>query len=248
MTEQVSFVVAGTQKGGTSALDSYLRRHPQICLPKQTKEVHYFDNDEYFRAGEPDASSYRAAFDLGPTRRLLGEATPIYMYWKPVPERMQRYNPAMKIIMLLRNPITRAYSHWNHERQAGREPLSFFEALLAEPERARLALPQQLRRNSYIDRGFYTQQLARMWRHFPAEQTLVLGSEELQSCPDRVLASIADFLGVAAFPETQPKTVFASPYQRAMTVEEKNYLVGVFHEEVRELEHLLGWDCGHWLV
>jgi hypothetical protein len=90
----------------------------------------------------------------------LGEATPIYMYWKRALPRIREYNPDLKLIMILRNPITRAYSHWNFERLASRESLPFREALLAEPARTAAVLPKQLRNGSYIARGRYTAQLA----------------------------------------------------------------------------------------
>ena len=148
------------------------------------------------------------------------------MYWEPVPARMREYNPDMKIIVVLRNPVMRAYSHWNHERQAGREPLPFHEALLAEPERAQKLHPRQLRRYSYIDRGFYTRQLQRLWQHFPLAQTLVLKTDDLRGHPNEVLSEVARFLGIASFPPIPVRTVHAREYARPMNVVERSYLIG----------------------
>lgn len=243
----VSFIVAGAQKGGTSALDHYLREHPELCLPRR-KELHFFDTDRYFAAEPVDYSAYHAAFDPRPSQRLLGEVTPAYLYWPTAAERIARYNPAMKLIMVLRNPVTRAFSHWNMSRQNRREPLSFLQALKAEPERVRTLPLEQAKRFTYVDRGFYAQQLKRLWRYFPQEQTVAFKSEELLAAPAVVLARIAGFLGIAPFPPVADTSVHAREYDTTMTAEEKRYLLSVFEPEIRELERILGWDCSAWLM
>jgi Sulfotransferase domain/SEC-C motif len=247
-TDTVDFVIAGTQKAGTSALDLYLREHAGVAMAMTRKELHFFDNEEHFRTEPVDYADYHANFAPRMPRQLRGEATPIYMYWDPAAARMARYNPALKIIIVLRNPITRAYSHWNKERQQGRETLPFLEALRVEPERARSALPLQVRNASYADRGFYTRQLRRLWRHFPIDQTLVLRSEELQAVPDAALGRIAEFLGLEPFTRIAPKTANARQYERPINPDEWDYLDGIYAAEIRELERLLGWDCSQWQV
>jgi hypothetical protein len=74
-TRTVGFVICGTQKGGTTALDAYLREHHEVCMADR-KEVHYFDNEEYFSNGKPDYSKYHAFFSTIKTHKILGEATP----------------------------------------------------------------------------------------------------------------------------------------------------------------------------
>ncbi len=108
----VGAVIAGTQKGGTSALATYFVEHPEIGMPR-VKELHYFDADAVFAAPAPDPAPYEAQFARREGVRVYCDATPIYMFWEPVPARVHRYNPAMKWILLLRNPVTRAYSQWN---------------------------------------------------------------------------------------------------------------------------------------
>src|SRR5438105_15608557 len=150
--EKLSFVIAGAQKSGTTALNYYLKRHPQIALPVK-KELHFFDRDELF-AGAP--VSYEPLHRMfRPTRpgTIAGENTPIYLYWRPALERIREYNAAIKLIAILRNPIERAFSQWNMQRQRGSEPLEFLEAVQAEPGRIARAAPQQLRTFSYADRA-----------------------------------------------------------------------------------------------
>ena len=253
--DRVSFLVAGAQKGGTSALDDYLRDHPELCLATKKeisslwqKEVHFFDTDGYFAVEPVDYAPYHARFEPRPPQRLLGEATPSYMYWPTAAERIARYNPAMKLIMVLRNPITRAFSHWNMARRARAEPLPFLEAIRAEPERRRNLKPSMMRRYSYVARGFYAQQLKRLWRYFPVEQTLISKSEQLLAEPNEVLGRIAAFLDIAPFPSVAPRILGARKYEATISDEEKRYLVGVYEDEIRELERLLDWDCSAWLA
>jgi hypothetical protein len=246
--EKVGFIVAGAQKGGTTALDLYLREHPELCLPREEKELHFFDSDRFFATEPVDYSRYHRAFDPRPPQRLLGEVTPAYMYWPTAAERIARYNPAMQLILVLRNPITRAFSHWNMARQLKREPLAFLDALRAEPERLRRLPPGRAKRYTYVERGFYAQQLRRLGQYFPPGQMLIFKSEELQAQPADVLARIATYLGIAPFPPVGEKIVQAREYQGAMSDEDKRYLIGVFEPEIRELERMLGWDCSRWLV
>ena len=245
--DRVSFVVAGAQKSGTSALDAYLREHPELCLP-QKKELHFFDSDRLFAVEPVDYASYHAHFAPRPPQRLLGEVTPAYMYWPTAAERIARYNPAMRFVLMLRNPVTRAYSHWNMSRQLGREPLTFLEALRAEPERRRSLPLERAKRFTYVERGFYAVQLKRLWSHFPAEQTLVLRSEALFDRPDDVLSRIAAFLAIAPFAPPAHKTVHAREYETEMSAEEKRFLLDAYADDVREVERLLGWDCSDWLA
>jgi hypothetical protein len=247
----VDFVVAGTQKGGTTALATYLGEHPEICMarPKNqrpVKELHHFDNEQRFATGNAHHAEYHGYFDPLATHRVLGDATPIYMYWESAPARMHAYNPAMKFIMLLRNPSTRAYSQWNMEKTRGRETLSFEEALRNEPERCRDAHPLQHRFRSYIDRGRYSVQLARIRALFPQAQTLVLKSETFQSDPAPALAQIAAFLGLGPFPAVEPRRVWAIPYERPMSGEAHALLQDVFAGEIAALEQVLGWDLSDW--
>lgn len=243
---KVDFAVAGTQKGGTTALDRYLRMHPQICMANK-KEVHFFDNERLFRTGRPNYAIYHSYFDADSQHRLLGEASPIYMYWRSAPKRIWEYNPEMKILLILRNPWERAYSHWNMERDRNAESLTFWSAIQSEPERSREALPYQHRVYSYVDRGFYVEQIRRLWSYFDREQTLILRNEELRARPLETMNRVFDFLGVDSLQEIRPARTHARPYVSEITRREKEYLLHAYEYEIRALERILGWDCSNWL-
>jgi hypothetical protein len=244
---RVDFVIAGVQKAGTSALEKYLRQHPQLCFP-DVKELHFFDDERVFAAARPDYRSYHAHFHARPQHLLLGEATPIYAYWHDAPRRIWQYNPAMKLIVVLRNPIDRAYSHWNMQRQRGKEPLWFGEAIRCEAERCRAALPWQHRLYSYVDRGFYVEQLRRLQRFFPPAQLLVLRQEAVRREPAASLAEVCRFLGIEALPATQPHVVHARGYEEPLPDADWEYLRGVYEAEIAALERLMNWDCQDWLA
>lgn len=253
---KVSFLIAGTQKGGTTALHDYLRKHPQVCMARR-KEVHFFDKDRFFANGAPDYSiyhaffkpraTYRAFFKRNATNQLFGEATPIYMYWEPAPARIREYNPEMKFIISLRNPILRAFSNWNMERARGNEPLSFWDALHTEAERRETGAPRELRLHSYIARGFYAEQLRRLWSYFPKSQTHVLRQDQLYKDPLNVLNDVCAFLDIGPFKAVRQRTVFSKSYMTSMSRREWRHLAQLFEPDIRSLESALNWDCSDWM-
>lgn len=245
-TMSVDFVVCGAQKGGTSALDAYLREHPGICMADE-KEVHYFDNDEYFSSGEADYSQYHSFFGPNKEHDVFGEVTPIYMYCNDAMKRIFEYNSNMKIIVLLRNPIERAYSHWNMERLRGYDDLSFLDAIKSEKERCCKAGVGKHEIYSYVDRGLYLEQLRRIWKYFPRDEVLIIKSEDLRQNPEESLISVCDFLGLSHFEKITVKDVHSRPYVSSMTEQERDYLRSIFESEIKELEAELSWDCSGWL-
>lgn len=194
---RVGFLVAGVQKGGTTALFDYLSELSQLELPA-VKEAHFFDNDDGVDWTTPDYTPYHDLF--GDAQRLWGEATPIYLYWPGALERIRAYNPAMKLILIFRDPIERAWSHWKMEYARGKETEPFGWCI--RDGRARMAEasphPGFHRVFSYVERGFYGRQLAQALSLFPREQVLLLGSDELRHDPTTTIAVICAFLGIAA--------------------------------------------------
>ena len=245
MVLAIDFLICGTQKGGTSALDALCRHHPGLLMATD-KEVHFFDNDVLFGDGMPASSLYEAQFPAPVPGKLRGESTPVYLYWPEAPARIFQYNPVMKLIVLLRNPITRAYSHWQMEFSRGHETLPFAEAIRQEHERLAAASPDERRVFSYLDRGRYTRQLETLWSLFGRAQVLVLPSEALQSAQTDVLAQVSTFLSIEPFPVLADTAVNSQPYSAPMADTDRQYLAAFFREEIAGLESLLGWDLSGW--
>ncbi len=242
---RVNFVIGGTQKGGTSALDFFLRQHPQISMPKTTKELHFFDREELF-TGQPDYRDYHAQFHLQKRNQIVGEATPIYMYWDAAPARIWNYNPEMKWILVLRQPVERAFSAWNMESKRGTETLSFSEAIEQEAERCREALPCQHRIFSYLDRGFYAYQLRRLFHIFGRDQCLVLLNEDLRAHHVETLRQTFAFLGVDESFVPDPAAVFQHTYEEPLPREILSRLTDLFYFDMKELERMLQRDLTPW--
>ncbi len=194
------FLIIGTQKGGTTSLHQYLGEHPNVRCPT-TKEVHYFD----FNAHR-SLNWYRSHFPYLRNGQMCGEATPYYLFHPLAPRRVAEALPSVKLVVLLRNPIDRAYSHHNHEVVLGFEDLSFSEAIAAESSRlegetARLTTDPGYRsfahqHHGYVSRGLYADQIE-AWRNcFKPEQILIASSEDLFTRPAEVLGQVQDFLGL----------------------------------------------------
>lgn len=203
------FVIIGTQRGGTTSLFRYLAGHPHVEPPLE-KELHFFDLD-YSNGVEWYRSQFGAARATRPWRRRprTGEATPYYLFHPLAPARIASVHPRAKLIALLRNPVERAYSHWAFVRAEGHEPLSFEEALRAEPERL-AGEEERIRRDetyfsfphqyhSYLSRGRYAEQLRRWFSVFARDQLLVLRSEDLFERPGATFGEVLRFLHLRAW-------------------------------------------------
>jgi len=195
-------VILGAQKCGTTSLHGYLVQHPGV-IPPLRKEVHYFDLN--YPRGE---AWYRAHFGRTEEAGLNLDASPYYLFHPAVPARLHALLPDAKLVVLLRDPVRRAYSHYWHERAKGREKLEFAEAIAAEPGRiasaeARLA-DGSLDRSadhqhfSYLARGRYAEQLERWFALYPRERFHVVRFEDLVREPLGRLNDVLAFLGLPA--------------------------------------------------
>jgi hypothetical protein len=241
------FLVIGAQKAGTTALYAYLRWHPEIGGPFW-KEVSFFDR--HWARGE---AWYRGQFPLRRHGRLAGEASPSYVFHPLAPDRVASLVPDVKLIVLLREPGERAYSHYQHEVALGREPLSFEDALEAEDERLRgeverlSADPKAFSfawwNHTYASRGLYADQLELWFELFPREQVLALTTDELGARPAETYATVLSFLGATPHALDSYPRVFDRDYP-PMREETRTALTARFAEPNRRLEELLGRPLG----
>ena len=243
------FLIIGAQKAGTTALYAYLREHPQITGPSW-KEVSFFDR--HYGRGE---AWYRGNFPntLRARGGLVGEASPSYLFHPLAPERDAGLVPEAKLVALVRNPVDRAFSHYQHEVALGREPRSFEDALVAEDERLRgeedriVADPAYFSHAwwnyTYRARGRYAEQLERWLAVFPREQLLVMPSEELLAEPEQAHGRVLGFLGAGPHRLDAYPRVFERQYE-PMRPETRLRLAAEFAEPNRRLYELLGRNLG----
>ncbi|WP_200945613.1 sulfotransferase domain-containing protein [Methylobacterium sp. Leaf456] len=196
----MKFLVAGVQKGATTALFFYLARHPDLQAP-QIKELHIFDDDNWLDTAPP-FDRLHAAYPIADDR-LRFEATPITIYWPNALERVRRYRTDIRLIFLFRDPVERAFSHWKMEFARCREDQSF--AWCVGPGRKRVGTAHRV--YSYVERGFYGTQLERIRALFPREQILCLTTTALRYAPAATLERITDFLGIRPFPPLEYRIV-----------------------------------------
>ena len=242
MKPQIDFIIAGAQKAGTTALFDYLGDHPQIGL-SDVKEVHFFDDEgQDWRA--PDYGAYHAHFDLADRNLVWGEATPIYLYWKDSLARIRAYNPGIRLIVLLRDPVARAYSHWKMEFARGAETHPFDWCVRAGRQRLSAAEPWGFHREfSYVERGYYGAQIEHLLSLFPADQLLVLRAEDLEAKPGPVLETVSAFLGVDAPPPAQPRRVHVGQdiaYPSRLTQADEALLRRLYAADMARLKALTG--------
>jgi hypothetical protein len=243
---RVQFVIAGVQKAGTTALFDYLSEQPELSL-SHVKETHFFDDDERDWA-RPDYAPYHALFDA-PDGRLRGEATPIYLYWPGSLERMAAYNPAMRVVVLLRDPVARAWSHWRMEYARGFEQAPFAWCIREGRRRLFEAEPWGHHRAfSYVERGFYGEQVERLLTLFPREQVLVLTAEALQAEPTTTLAQVRAFLGLPpAARAVEPRAVHVGrdmDYGSELTDADAAFLRDLYARDQDRLAALTGIRFG----
>lgn len=252
------FIIIGGQRCGSTSLYRSLTSHPGI-LSARIKEVHFFDlayqrGLPWYQANFPLSASAKIQqmFRGGEQPYLTGEASPYYLFHPLVPARVKAALPQVKLIALLRNPIDRAYSHYQHYIAAGFEQLSFEEAIEREPERLRGEEEKLLQDGnycsynhqmySYLARGRYTEQLQRWWRHFPREQILLITSEEFSENPSAVSRRALEFLGTCE-PDRESamnEKYHAKPYTAPMNPETRRSLQEYFAPYNQELYELTG--------
>lgn len=201
------FILAGAPKSGSTSIYHYLSQHPEIFLAKQ-KELHYFSADHLQRrTGGPgdaaglrlicrDADEYTAHFVGADSKSIkaVGDISPSYLYYAGVESRIKEELDDPFVLVILREPVERAYSQYLHLRRTGRESLSFEEAIDVEAVREKADWSGLW---SYTGRSFYADHVERYRSTFGQSRFRVLFLEEMRDDPNRVLGDLFVWLGVA---------------------------------------------------
>lgn len=248
------FLIIGAQKCGTSSLYSYLIQHPEV-LASTRKEVGFFSEkyekgSSWYRARFPSLQEINSGF-------ICGEATPEYFFHPHAARRIHELLPDIRLILLLRNPVDRAISHYYHSVKKGHEDLTLEDALNAEEERITDAMEEMVRdenaysvdwqRYSYKSRGIYCTQLQRYYDYFDREQILIIPSKELFESSGPVMKKIQSYLGISDFAGFDYSIENIGRYQKNR-IPEKVYLMleeyfRPYNERLFELTHVdYGWN------
>ncbi|MEZ4681887.1 MAG: sulfotransferase [Caldilineaceae bacterium] len=210
---QPNFLIIGAMRSGTTSLSHYLKSHPSIFLSAQ-KEIHYFDfnydkGEGWYRQQFANASGYPA----------VGEATQTYMYDMEATVRMAKLLPYARLLVILRNPRERTYSHYWHSHMRGKEKLSLRDALNDELYGASRDTDKRIRyARSYLERSRYINQLLNVCQYYSKDALHVLLLDDLKAQPSETLRSVYRFLEIddtVAVPQIS-KTINASVKFRSL--------------------------------
>lgn len=251
-------LVIGAMRSGTSSMYKYLGYHPSVA-PSLRKEVEYFTR--YFDKPE---SWYRSHFPLKAREKahsatrggqlVTFEASPYYLLHRYAPERAAALVPDARIVVMLRDPVARAFSHWQHMVRHDIEKLPFEEAIATESER--LAPEIRAMTNSplhyskihyhfsYLARSRYAEQLPRWLDRYPSEQFVLVNSDALYSDPAGIYGQLIDHLGLPAWELTKfdNYSYLGADFGRAdtkLTDEMRAQLTDEFAEDQAELAKLI---------
>lgn len=262
------FIIAGAQKSGTSSLYHYLSLHPNL-LASTPKEVRYFDRDDNFQKGKE--WYHRSFINLNSYKKnyLCFEATPEYLYRSFAAKRMYQEYPDLKIIIILREPVKRAYSAWNmnrdfkegniprvlllkngyiHDRQhnlfkelyAGDHFPSFEEAI--DSELLKIENNSELEEPAFLRRGIYLPQIKRYHDLFGHENVLILGFKDLLQNKEKTLNKVLKFLGLeeSDWSFLKDEIKNARNYTEKMSAEMEEKLISFYKPHNKELFNYLG--------
>lgn len=237
---KVSFLIAGAQKSGTTVLKAYLATHDNVLFSTQ-KENRYFLKEKHFIDNKPDYTIYHSMYPEDRSGKILGDKTPEYMYHEEVADRLYRYNKDFKIVILLRNPVYRAYSQYQrlirHNLHKGK---SFFELLINEPN--------QRRGKKMIARGLYVDQIKNLFSYFPKEQILIKIQDDLNTNTKSTLEEIQHFLDLPVldlYSRITDKQNYRNDYSN-MDSKSFAYLTSIFQPTLDPLEELININLDSW--
>lgn len=244
------YFIIGGQKCGTTSLYFYLIQHPSI-LPASKKEIHYFNRVKNRHKGEKwYRSHFPAAIRLKTSRRqfITGEATPLFYHYH-APQLIAEMNPDIKLILLLRDPIDRAFSHYQHNHRRHIEHLSFSDAVRREKKRIQAEIDRTKQdptysssayhRYSYLYRGYYALHLKRWFKFFPREQFLIIDSQEFDRFRDTILAKVMGFLDLPQADFNTRRSWNITRYSQSLPRDIQAYLKSHFQPHNQHLFDLL---------
>jgi len=199
-----NFIIIGAAKCGTTSLNSYLNQHPDIYMcPKKEPYFFTFMNQRPIFHGPfdqgmddqiiSDINAYQKLFEGWNGERAIGECSNSYLFFNHSSENIYNYIPQCKIVMVLRNPVERTYSHWLQHVMLGHETLSFEEALASEEERKAQGWRWHYQ---YVAQSMYYEQVKRYFDIFYPKQIYVTFFDDLKRDPKIFVQNVLEFLEV----------------------------------------------------
>lgn len=201
MNKLPNFFIVGAPKAGTTSLYAYLNRHEEVFMPKLIKEPDYFSHeailkqDLYYKTIHiTEEKKYLALFNDVKGQKAIGEASVSYLFYSGTARKIYDFNPGSKIIMLLRDPIERAYSHYLMDYRLGLIKDSFEDIILKQKTHRYSDMYYQ----QVVSLGEYAVQIERYLDVFGKGQVKILLYDQLRTDPEGLMCEVCDFLGISA--------------------------------------------------
>jgi len=250
----LDFMIGGTMKGGTTSALRNFYHHPEISMPN-TKinsksnaygEIHYFNDikKNYLKG----VDWYKSHFNY--SKKMVGDKCPDIMYQDLCLDLLQMLNPHVKIILFLRNPIDRAYSHWKMLKYDQIITMPSFEVCIEDELKHRMGEIRNYYTSFWshlVQRGFYYSQIENMLRYFPRQNIYITISEKVRKNMDKEYDNIFKFLNVSPY-KGDFKEEYVSKVGDTLDPNSKIYkkLKKVFNSDKVKLEKFLGYKTGWW--
>jgi hypothetical protein len=247
-----NFLLIGAARCGTTSLYEILRSHTGVFLPPSKRpEPHFFFKHAEYQKG---LRYYENRYFPRETRAIaIGEASTSYIFGPHVPERIAQAVPHIKSILMLRNPIERAFSGYWHSVKSGIENLSFEDAIDHEQERNNeqtSGLAIEIQPFAYAARSDYHEQISRWCSYFPKESLHIVVLDDFLIKPESVLQGLAEFLGIDAekYGSKVPLKLNPSwPQEAEMSTQVKQKLRKRFESGIKHLSEFMHRDMSFWL-
>jgi hypothetical protein len=194
MFNKIKLMIIGAQKSGTTSLQNYLAQHPKICMNNRGEFV-YFIDDHLYKLGYKKLFNFYFRNCSNSMSILSGKNVSI-LYSEKAIKRLKHHNPDVKIVILLRNPVDRAYSAYWYARRRGWENITSFEKALKAKSSRFKGDHIKIRNCAYLDRGFYYKHLKKVMKYFNNDQLLIFLYEDLVARPLDVCREIFKAVGV----------------------------------------------------
>lgn len=191
---KVNAFIVGAPKAGTTSLHFYLKQHPDVCM-SEIKEPNYFTAQEvvklYYDVSPVNSEDWYHSIFLEPTRKVVGEASVSYLFYPEVAQKIYEYNPEARIIIILRNPVERAFSHYLMDSGLELCKISF-EEILDNPSKYPHFYQQ------FVELGMYHTQIKKYIDVFGQEQVKVMFYNDLKTDSELFIDQVFAFLGLTS--------------------------------------------------
>lgn len=244
ISNPASFVIMGSPRTGLSSIYHALTQHPSLQVICSGDDG-YFADETHFANGNPPVHLYNQQFKQFSDDIIRGEISSGYLMHPFAISRLQRYNPDIKLIIILRNPAMRTYSHWHKAVQSGLEERSFVQVV--KDARESYVSSDHTMPLNYTGSSLYSSHISHVQQYFDTHQILFLLSDELKEDTDVALYRMCQFIGVH-YMEMDTTAQNIGSYPSSIKPQEYNDLCAIHREDVNKVEKLTGLNCQEWLT